>query len=159
MTTETHSRGWAPVALIALLLLAGGLLVLLIDRYFGVDGVRLVSIVLGIMVIILFTVGLGFGVMWAASRLAMRHHDNVLQGIVDFQNADDRGEVARSLANSLRSGNQLDSRVLTLAGSMAKQQASAIVAGRTAAEQQQPALGGPTWAMGAEVDGDFHMVQ
>ena len=50
---------------------------------------------------ILFIVGLGFGVMWAASRLAMRHHDNVLQGIVDFQNADDRGEVARTVGSCI----------------------------------------------------------
>ena len=164
MTTETRSN-WAPVALTTLFLLAAGMLVLFVDRYFGGDGVRLVAVVFGIMVLILFTVGLGFGVMWLASRLAMRHHDNVLQGIVDFQNADDRGEVARTVASgisgAIRSGTQLDRSVLQLAGSMARQQANAIVAARQPAAQPQAAVGGPTWAMhpGADVDADFNIVQ
>ena len=71
MTTETRSK-WAPVALTTLFLLAAGMLVLFVDRYFGGDGVRLVVVVFGIMVLILFTVGFGFGVMWLASRLASR---------------------------------------------------------------------------------------
>jgi hypothetical protein len=49
----------------------------------------------------------------------------------------------------------------TLAGSMARQQANAIVAARQPAAPPQAAVGGPTWAMhpGADVDADFNIVQ
>ena len=59
-------------------------------------------------------------------RQAMQHHDNVLNGLIQFQRADDYGEVARSVANGMsgvmRSGNSLDARVLQIANQIAKQQ-------------------------------------
>lgn len=154
---------WAHVALVLAVLGGLALVVWGIDHYFGVDGVRLSAVVAGIALIILFIVGLGVSVMFVASRMAMDHHDNVLRGLVAFQNADDRGEVARTVANgisgAMRSGNSLDRAVLQLAGRMAQGQISATNdAQRQLTDQQASA---PTWANRADVDAmaDVRMVE
>lgn len=165
MTTETRigPSGWAGVAGLVVLVGAGALLVWFVNAFFGATGVRIVAIVLGLMVVFAFIACLGFGMMWAASRLLMRHHDNVLQGLVDFQAADDRGEVVRALANSQRTGNQLEGKILTLAGQLGRQQAGAIIGAANNAQRQLTAqdAGAPTWANRADVDAmaDFRVVE
>ena len=161
MTTETRvgPSGWAGVAMVVAIAGVGGLLVWFVNAFFGGDGVRLVAIVVGLMVVFGFIAGMGFGMFWAASRLLMRHHDNVLQGLVDFQAADDRGEVVRALANAQRTGNQLDGKILTLAGQLGRQQAGAIVGAQRQLTAQE--AGAPTWANAAHADAtaDFRVVE
>lgn len=159
----SHTSRWSHVALVLVILGGLSLIVLGIDYYWGADGVRLVSVVAGIALVILFIIGLGVSVMFVASRMAMDHHDNVLRGLVAFQNADDRGEVARTVANgisgAMRSGNSLDRTVLQLAGRMAQGQISATNdAQRQLTDQER---GAPTWANRADVDAtaDFRVVE
>ncbi len=157
---------WALVALV--LALFGGLALIVwgIDHYWGGDGVRVAGVGLAIVALVLFVVGLGRWVQGDAMRMAMDHHDNILRGLIGFQNADDRGEVARTVATgisgALRSGNQLDRTVLTLAGRMAQGQLAAQHdAQRQLVDSQVNGGGGPTWAMhpGAEVEADFKIVE
>lgn len=134
------SRRWASLAILVVVI--GGLALVwwFVNSYFGADGVRVVAIVVGIGIVILAIVGLGVGVMAIATALAQRHHDNVLSGLVDFQREDDRGEVARTVASGvagvLKSGNQLDRTVLTMAGRLGQQQAQAMVRGQLADQQR-----------------------
>ena len=134
------SKRWASLAILVVVI---GLLVLLwwfVDSYFGADGVRVVAIVIGIALLVLFVIGVGYGVQAISTSLSQRHHDNVLRGLVAFQREDDRGEVARTVASGvagvLRSGNQVDARVLTLAGRLGQQQAQAMVRGQIADQQR-----------------------
>ena len=134
------SKRWA---LLGILVVAIGMLALLwwfVESYYGHDGVRVVGIVIGVLLLVLFVIGVGALVQFIATSLAQRHHDNVLRGLVAFQREDDRGEVARTVASGvagvLRSGNQLDSRVLTLAGRLGQQQAQAMVRGQIADQQR-----------------------
>ena len=99
--TPDASRRWATLGILVVVI---GLLVALwwfVQSYYGDDGVRVVGIVAGIGLVFVAIIGLGFGVMAIATGLAQRHHDNVLRGLVDFQREDDRGEVARTVANGV----------------------------------------------------------
>ena len=143
------SRRWATLGLALLAVLVAVLTWFFIDSYYGADGVRLVGIVLGLAVVIMLIVGLGVGVMFVASGMTMRHHDNVLSGLVAFQREDDRGEVARTVASGvagvLRSGNQLDSRVLTTANRLAQGQTQALLTAHRQDERQQQTQAEQDW--------------
>lgn len=143
------SRRWATLGLALLAVLVAVLLWLFIDSYYGADGVRLVGIVLGIAILLVTIIGIGAGVMFVASSMAMRHHDNVLGGLVAFQREDDRGEVARTVASGvagvLRSGNQLDSRVLTTANRLAMGQTQALLTAHRQDERQQQTQAEQDW--------------
>lgn len=143
------SRRWATLGILALIV---GLLVAVwwfVQSYYGDDGVRITGIVLGLGIVIVAIIGLGVGVMAIATAMAQRHHDNVLSGLVDFQREDDRGEVARTVANGvagvLKSGNQLDRTVLTMAGRMGQAQAQAIVRGQITDQQRQAQDAQASW--------------
>jgi hypothetical protein len=121
-----------------------GLLALLwwfVDSYYGADGVRVAGVVLGVLGLVLVVIGVGALVQFMAYRMSMQHHDNIFRGLVRFQEADDRGEIARTGANAvasvIKSGNQLDRTVLTMAGRLAAGQTTAIVQADRRAQQQQ----------------------
>lgn len=94
-------------------------LVWMIDHYFGGDGVRVFLIGVAVFAIVAAIYLMAIGVSAVFARQAMAHHNNVLRGIIDFQRADDYGEVARSVATGIsgavRSGTALDARVLQVA--------------------------------------------
>lgn len=127
------------------LVLGCTLLYVFVSHYYGDDGVRVVGVVLALLALILIVIGLGAGVMFIATSLSQQHHDNVLTGLVRFQAADDRGEIARTMANGyatvVRTGNQLDTRTLTVANQIARQMVEAdrraMDAQRLLTEQQQ----------------------
>lgn len=143
------SRRWATLGLSVLCVIVLVLIWLFVDSYYGADGVRLVGIILGIALLIAAIIGIGVGVMFVASGMTMRHHDNVLGGIVAFQREDDRGEVARTVASGvagvLRSGNQLDRTVLTMAGRMAQGQTQAMLTAQRQDDRQQLAQAEQDW--------------
>lgn len=162
MQHELHalrtSHRWATLLIVLVIVGACAALLWAVDRYFGADGVRITLVAAGFIAVVVLIYALSIGVSAIYGRQAMAHHDNVLSGLIAFQRADDYGEVARQVAGGItgvmRSGNTLDSRVLTMANQLAKQQTAAILN----AERQQ--LTGPTWAMGDddEVTGQFKQI-
>lgn len=135
------SKRWANLAILLVVLGACYLLYLFVRSYYGDDGVRIFGVVLGVLGLVLIIVGIGALVQFIAYRMTMGHHENVLNGLVRFQEADDRGEIARTVAGGvagvLKSGNQLDRTVLTMAGRLAQGQTSALLQDRRRDEQQQ----------------------
>jgi hypothetical protein len=135
------SKRWANLAILIVILIACYLVYLFVDSYYGADGVRIFGAVLGVLGLVLIIVGIGALVQFIAYRMTMQHHENVLEGLVRFQEADDRGEIARTVAGGvagvLKSGNQLDRTVLTMAGRLAQGQTSALLQDRRRDEQQQ----------------------
>ncbi len=119
------------VLIIILVLVFLWMLYWFVSTYYGDDGVRLVGIVLGIAAVIAAIIGLGVFVMWVSTSLTQRHHNNVLQGLVRFQESDDRGEVARTVASGvagvMRSGNQVDTRMLAIADRLSRERQQALV--------------------------------
>lgn len=85
--------------------------------FWGADGAKTALIIIG------------GALLWLMNRAMQLDTVRTVSGIyrdavgllVDFQAADDRGEVARAAVNLIRTGNQLDGRVMTLAGNLAKQ--------------------------------------
>lgn len=120
------SRRWAALGFVALFVAVLGAFYLFVEHYYGDDGVRVVGIVAGVLFLIILIIAIGYAVNAIAAGMNMRHHDNILRGLVAFQREDDRGEVARTVASGitgvLRSSNQLDSRLLTTANQIARQQ-------------------------------------
>lgn len=135
------SKRWANLAILLVFMGACYLLYLFVRSYYGDDGVRIFGIVLGILGLVLIIVGIGALVQFIAYRMTMGHHENVLNGLVRFQEADDRGEIARTVAGGvagvLKSGNQLDRQVLSMAGRLAQGQTTAITQAQRRDEQQQ----------------------
>jgi hypothetical protein len=135
------SKRWATLAILLVLLGACYLVYLFVQSYYGDGGVRVFGVILGVMALVLIIVGVGALVQFMAYRMNMQHHDNVLRGLVAFQREDDRGEIARTVASGvagvLKSGNQLDSRVLTIADRMARGQTTALVQAQRRDERQQ----------------------
>jgi hypothetical protein len=140
---------WAKVALTLLVLIAGAALIWMIDHYFSADGVRIFLIAAGIIVIVAIIYTLAIGVSAIYGRQAMAHHNNVLTGLIQFQRADDYGEVARSVANGMsgvmRSGNSLDSRILTTASQLARQQTQALLTANQQQQRQQAGAAEADW--------------
>ena len=148
MEIEGHrtSARWATLGIVLVVILAMVALVWAIDYYFGAQGVRVFLIAIGVLAIVLFIYVLSLGVSAIYGRQAMAHHNNVLRGIVDFQRADDYGEVARQVANgmggAIRSGTNLDARVLQLANRIAQQQQRQLID----AQRNQQSSPAQSWA-------------
>ena len=154
------SNRWATLGILLLVVLALAALLWAIDHYFGGDGVRVFLIGVAVFAIVAAIYLMAIGVSAVFGRQAMAHHNNVLRGIIDFQRADDYGEVARSVATGIsgavRSGATLDARVLQVANQIARQQQAQIAD----SQRQQPAA--PSWAMldDAEQDaGTFRRIE
>lgn len=145
---QTSNR-WATLGIVVVCILAAALLTWAIDNYFGADGVRIFLIAVGIAAIVLLIYLLSIGVSAVYGRQAMAHHNNILDGLVAFQRADDAGEVARSVANSmggaLRSGNTLDGRIVTLANQLARQQTQALLSAERGNQRQLTADAERDW--------------
>lgn len=126
-----RSRSQLALVLMMIVVVVGAwMLYWFVSTYFGDDGVRLVAIILGIALIISAIIGLGVFVMWISTSLTQRHHNNVLQGLVRFQESDDRGEVARTVASGvagvMRSGNSVDTRMLAIADRLSRERQQAL---------------------------------
>jgi len=138
---------WAKVALMLLGLIGMGALVWVIDHYFGAPGVRVFLVAAGVIGLVMLIYIMSIGVSAVFGRQAMAHHDAVLQGLIAFQRADDYGEVARSVATgmsgAIRSGNQIDARVLQIANQIARQQSAQLADSQRQQQAQLP----PGWAM------------
>lgn len=153
-------RSLAPTlwGLVALMVVAVGVVALLwwfVDAYFGDDGVRVVAIGIAVFMLIMAIISVGMIVMWVSTWFTQRHHDNVLRGLVRFQEADDRGEVARTVAGGvagvLRSGNQVDARMLTMADRLSRERSQMAQAQLQA---QQQAENNRAWRDAGAVDGE-----
>lgn len=142
------SQRWATLMIVLVIVVGGVALVWAVDRYFGGDGVRILLIAAGVAAVIGAIYLLSIVTAAVYGRMAMQHHDNVLRGIIDFQRADDYGEVARSVATgmggAIRSGTNLDARVLQIANQIAQQQQRQLI------DSQRQQAQSPTWAMGAD---------
>lgn len=154
---QTSNR-WATLGIVVVCILAAGLLTWAIDHYFGPDGVRFWLIACGLLAVLGLLYLLSIGVSAVYGRQAMAHHNNVLDGLVAFQRADDYGEVARSVANNmggvLRSGNSLDGRIVGLANQLARQQVQALQAADRTQQRQITADAERDWynPTGAQFD-------
>lgn len=154
------SQRWATLAIIIVSLLALAGLGWAVDRYFGAGGVRVLLVAAGLVALLAIFYLMSIGVSAVFGRQAIAHHDNVLQGLIQFQRADDYGEVARQVATgmsgAMRTGNQVDAQVLRVANQIAQQQHRQLID----AQRQQPPP--PTWTMGdaepAESDARFRRV-
>lgn len=144
------SNRWATLGIVVVVVGALGGLGWAVDRYFGAGGVRVLLVGVGLLLALAVIYLMAIGVSAVFGRQAMAHHDNVLQGLIQFQRADDYGEVARQVASgmsgAMRSGNQVDARVLQVAQQIARQQVAQLTDGQR--QQQQGQV--PTWAMGEE---------
>jgi hypothetical protein len=123
-TPEQRDPRLALIAfLVALILALLGAFVGVAWYFWGEFGAQVAFLFLCAVFLILLSWAI---IMASINRVSFIYRD-ATDLIVNFQAADDRGEVMRSLANVVKSGNQLDSSVLRLAGNMAKGQARAIV--------------------------------
>jgi hypothetical protein len=142
------SNRWATLGIVIVILLALAGLGWAIDHYFGEGGVRVMLVAVGLTALLAILYLMAIGVSAVFGRQAMAHHDNVLQGLIAFQRADDYGEVARQVATgmsgAIRTGNSLDARVLQVANQLSQAQNRQLIDSQ---RQQPPA---PTWAMGEE---------
>lgn len=135
---------WAMLGILLVVVLALAGLVWMIDHYFGGDGVRVFLIGVGIFALVAAIYLMAIGVSAVFGRQAMAHHNNVLRGIIDFQRADDYGEVARSVAtgisSAVRSGTALDARVLQVANQIARQQVQQLTDSQPQATTSAPSV-------------------
>jgi hypothetical protein len=142
------SQRWATLLIVIVIVAGLTALVGAVDRYFGGDGVRILLIAAGVAAVIGVIYALSIVTAAIYGRMAMQHHDNVLSGLIAFQRADDYGEVARQVAggitNVMRSGTNLDARVLTVANQIAQQQHRQLI------DSQRQQAQAPTWAMSAD---------
>lgn len=120
---ESNQKLFLVVLLIALVLLILVLIVGTCAYFWGELGAKIAFITLGAVLLILLSWAI---VMASINRVSYIYRD-AADTIVNFQAADDRGEVMRHLATVVKSGNQLDRTVLSLAGRMANGQAKALV--------------------------------
>lgn len=139
------SHRWATLGIVIVILLALAGLGWAIDHYFGSQGMRIFLIATGIAVIVILVYALSIATAAIYGRMAQSHHDNVLQGLIQFQRADDYGEVARQVAagmsGAIRTGNQVDAKVLQVANQLSTYRQAQL----TDSQRQQPQP--PTWAM------------
>ena len=119
---QQNQRLFLIVSMGALLLFAVGAFIGLAWYFFGQTGGMV-----AFFVIVVLTIGL---IIWLMVMGSINSVSNIYRDaantIVDFQSADDRGEVMRHMATMMKAGNQLDKSVLSLAGNLAKGQAKAL---------------------------------
>lgn len=130
---QSNQRLFLLVVLFALLIITVCAFIALCWYFFGPIGGK---IALGGLVAILVFLSGWLVVMSSINAISNVYRD-AMNTIVEFQAADDRGEAMRHLANVVKSGNQLDKSVLSLAGNLAKGQARALVDHRSAQMQAQ----------------------
>jgi len=115
-----------------------------VSSYFGDEGVRFSMLAVGILIMFVVV----FGMFAVAVRMVTAVHNNTINGIVDFQSADDRGEVARM--NAWRQVSKNEGDVVRLAAKFGQEQARALTAAeRTTWEAQRPQLAAPTYSVDA----------
>lgn len=140
---QSNQRLFLFVLLVALLILFLALLVGVCAYFWGEMGAKIAFIVVGAILLILLSWAI---VMASINRVSFIYRD-AADTIINFQQADDRGEVMRHLATVVKSGNQLDRTVLSLAGRMAQGQTKALVDGhqRQAQQDEQAAIDAEWW--------------
>lgn len=112
-------------------LLFGAILLMLlvwwgVSEYFGDEGVRFSMLAVGVLIVF----GVVFGSFAVAVRMVTAVHNNTINGIVDFQAADDRGEVARAkVYQEIMRG---DRDTMKIAANFGREQAKAIAAAERA---------------------------
>ena len=150
------SHRWATLGIVIVILLALGALGWAVDHYFGAGGVRVMLVAVGLVTLLAILYLMSIGVSAIFGRQAMQHHDNVLQGLIAFQRADDYGEVARQVASgmsgAIRTGNQVEARVLQVANQLSSYRQAQL----TDSQRNQPSP--PTWAMGEQEPADADAV-
>lgn len=143
-----QSHAWARVALALIAVLAAAGIGWAVHVYFGPPGVRVLLVGVGLIGVVVIIYALSIAVSAVYGRQAMQHHNNVLEGLIAFQRADDYGEVARQVATgmsgAIRSGTNLDATVLRVANQLAQHQQRQLTDGQRA----EP----PTWSYNEEVD-------
>ena len=142
------SNRWATLGIVIVIVLALAGLGWAVDHYFGEGGVRVLLIAVGLLSVLALIYVMSIGVSAVFGRQAMAHHDNVLQGLIAFQRADDYGEVARQVATgmsgAMRTGNQVDAQVLRVANQLSQAQNRQLI------DSQRQQAQAPTWAMSEE---------
>ena len=99
----------------------------------GAAGVESMLDITGWIVIVMFGVGILFAIVLLFARIFI----SVAQTFIQFQAADDKGEIARVAMNQM---GKFDVKVAQVAGRLAQQQASAIV---RASNRQLPTVQEP----------------
>lgn len=119
---QQNQRLFLILSMAALLLFAVGAFIGLAWYFFDRTGGMI-----AFFVIVVLTIGL---IIWLMVMGSINSVSNIYRDaantFVDFQSADDRGEVMRHMASMMKTGNQLDKSVLLLAGNLAKGQAKAL---------------------------------
>lgn len=87
------------IALIVCVCVFGYLLILFTERYWGGEGVKYLSRVLGWGSGILIITGVLYVMQWLNTRQLIAVHNQTIQGIVRHQMFDDMGEIGRLRAN------------------------------------------------------------
>ena len=121
------------VALCVLLLLAIGSFIGLSWYFFGEFGGKLA---LGFLAAV-FLLLLGWFLVMGSFNVTSNVYRDAMMTLVEFQSADDRGEVMRHMAKMVVAEKGLDKSVLTLAGNLAKGQAKALVDHEQASRQNE----------------------
>jgi len=107
--------------------------------YYGEDGVRVLGIVLAILALIGVVIGIGFAINAITAGLFMRMFLGILNGLVRHEEADDRGEIARSLVGVAKVSKQMERDVLRGSIQLGRQQAAAIIQAQRGQDRQQVA--------------------
>lgn len=166
------SSAWAGVFKLALVLGAVAAFVWLLHYAFGMPGLQF-GLILGFVIVVV--VGI-WELMKSTKQQTIDTVESTIRGIVEFQRADDQGEVARAAISALgsnqRAGTQLDANLLRLAGAIGKAQARGEIAAHEAqrtieavrTEANQAQNGRSAWYSYADsADGpereDFHFHQ
>jgi len=97
-----------------------------VSYYFGDEGVRFTFIGVGTLTVFLIV----FGMYTVAMRQVMAVHNATIEGIIGFQEADDKGEAARM--NAWRQMTKNDGDMVKIAAKFAQEQAKAITAAERA---------------------------
>jgi hypothetical protein len=107
------------------------------ETYYGPDGVRVLGVGFAILGVILIIIGIGFGINAVTAGLFMRLYLGVLNGLVRHEEADDRGEIARSLVGVAKVQKQMERDVLRGSIQMGRQYGNALVQAQRGQDRQQ----------------------
>lgn len=118
----TNQRLFLLVLLFVLLLVAVGAFIGLSWYFFGEIGGK---VALGGVVLVIVLLTGWFMVMASINSVSNIYRDAAMT-IVEFQAADDRGEVMRHMATAMKAERGLDKSVLSLAANLARGQAKAL---------------------------------
>lgn len=121
------SKRWATVGILIVSLVAVIGVWFFTETYYGADGVRVLGIGIAIVAIVVIVVGIGFAINAVTAGLFMRLFIGVLNGLVRHEEADDRGEIARSLVGVAKVSKQMERDVLRGSIQMGRQYGNAIV--------------------------------